>query len=362
MTDADVDKKHFATERRRRRARQEGQVVRSQDLTSAIMLIVAVTSLWMFGGPIVEKLATWLTESLSQTSLRLTDQNQMTRWLVSAVFKYALIVMPVILSLLVFGVLANVMQTGLIFSAKKINPKLSNLNPISGFARVISLQGAARLAFGFFKILVTVTVAFFSMQHDQETLLSLGGLSIERISVVLFECLTRTCMWIGIALLIMGLFEYLFQRWKHERDLMMTDKEMRDELRETEGDAQVVSRRKSVQRQLMMQRIATEVQSAQVVVTNPSEYAVAIRYDPATMQTPKLVAKGSGDLAQIIRRMALENGVVVVERKPLARALYRTAKPVTEIPREHYLAVSEVFGCVCRLHGQQLLRTKDLSS
>ena len=157
-----------------------------------------------------------------------------------------------------------------------------------------------------------------------------------------------------MALFVLAILEFAFQKWKHEQDLMMTDQEVRDELKETEGDPQVTARRRMVQRQMMMQRAESKVPNADVVVSNPTELAIAIQYDPLTMPAPIVVAKGAGVLAQKIRRLALENGIPVVERKPLAQVLYKTVEVGDVIPADHYQAVAEVLRYVYQLQGKEI--------
>jgi flagellar biosynthetic protein FlhB len=170
----------------------------------------------------------------------------------------------------------------------------------------------------------------------------------------MFRCLIGTGAMIGGALFILAILEYAFQKWKHDQDLMMTDQEVRDEMKDTEGDPQVAARRRQVQRQMMMQRAESEVPQADVVVSNPTELAIAIQYDPVTMPAPIVLAKGAGPLAQKIRRIALENGVPVVERKPLAQILYKTVEVGGVIPADQYQAVAEVLRYVYQMQGKEI--------
>lgn len=354
MADTAGDKKHLATDRRRRQAREEGQVVRSQDLTSAGLLLAAVASLWMLGGPAAEQLALALEDSLSNPRTGPMKTADATQWLLSYAARLALAAVPMLLAMLVAGILVNVLQTGFVFSPKKLVPKLSHINPLTGVKRIASVQGVARLGFGLFKVAIIATVAYAALLHYRDPILNLAALSVPQIATVLFDSLMGTCVWIGAALLILAILEYAFQKWKHEKDLMMTDQEVRDELKETEGDPQVAARRRMVQRQLMMQRAESEVPKADVVVSNPTELAIAIQYDPLSMPAPMVLAKGAGVLAQKIRRIALEHGIPVVERKPLAQVLYKTVDVGDVIPPEQYQAVAEVLRYVYQLQGKEI--------
>lgn len=354
MAESGGDKKHLATDRRRRQAREEGQVVKSQDLTSAALLLAALGVLWMLGGPACEQLATAFVDAFSTVRVGPLGNNDAVHWLLTSGSRLALAAAPMLLAMLVAGILANLVQTGFLFSTNKIVPKLSHVNPLSGFKRILSMQGVARLGFGLFKVTIVAAVAYGALRYYRDSILNLAALSVPQIAVALFDSLMGTCVWIGAALFVLAILEYAFQRWKHEKDLMMSDQEIRDELKETEGDPQVAARRRQVQRQLAMQRVDTEVPKADVVVSNPTELAIAIQYDPLTMPAPTVLAKGAGMLAQKIRRIALENGIPVVERKPLAQVLYKTVDVGDVVPPEQYQAVAEVLRYVYQLQGKEI--------
>jgi flagellar biosynthetic protein FlhB len=268
--------------------------------------------------------------------------------------RLAIAAVPMLIAMFIAGVLTNLLQTGLLFSPAKVTPKLSNISPLSGAKRILSARGVARLGFGIFKVSVIATVAYLSILKYQEPIFSMAAMSVPQIAVTLFDALMGTCVWIGGALFVLAILEFAFQKWKHEQDIMMSDQELRDEMKETEGDPQVAARRRQVQRQMMMQRAETEVPKADVVVTNPTELAIAIQYDPLTMPAPIILAKGAGVLAQKIRRLALQHGIPVVERKPLAQALYKTVDVGSIVPPEQYQAVAEVLRYVYQLQGKEI--------
>lgn len=354
MSDSGGDKKHLATERRREKARQQGQIVRSQDLSSAAMLIAALGVLYALGGNAAEVLAQTMTESLSSSALMSTDTGSASNHLLRTSARLAIAIVPIMLAMMAAGIMVNVTQTGFLLAPERLLPKLSNISPLAGAKRILSLQGVARLGFGLFKLLVIASVAYMALKKYRQPILSMPSMSVPQIARALFDCLFGTGLWIGVALLILALLEYGFQKWKHEQDLMMTDQEVRDEMKESEGDPQIKARRRQAQRAMMMARMNTEVPKADVVVTNPTELAIAIQYDPATMPAPIVIAKGAGVLAQRIRRLALENGIPVVERKPLAQVLYKTVDVGGIIPTDQYTAVAEVLRYVYQLQGKKI--------
>ena len=214
-----------------------------------------------------------------------------------------------------------------------------------------------RLAFGIFKIILVAAVAYSSLSgHRPRRDSWLWPVSASlQIAGYLIDVVLWTTLKIGIALLILALLDYLFQWWKNEQDMRMTTQEVREEMKNLQGNPQVISRRKQIQRQLVMQRLTTTVPKADVVVTNPTELAIAIQYDPTTMNAPIVVAKGLlGTMAQRIRQLALEGGIPVVERKPLAQALYKDVEVNQPVPNQMYSGVAEVLAYVYQLKGKTM--------
>lgn len=351
------EKKHPASERRRRQAREEGQVVKSQDLTSAAMLLAAVGTLYWLGGQAVETLSATLITALSSSPMSETevmqfDSGTAVERLLFAAQRLALTVVPMMAVMFLAGILINVSQVGFLLSPKKLVPKLSHISLISGTKRLFSAQAVAKLGFGIFKVIVISWIAYLSVSQWWDSVLTMADMSVPVLARTLFDCLLQTCLWVGAVLLILAMLEYAFQWWKHEQDLKMTDEEVRKEMKESEGDPMLKMRRRQIQQQLVMQRAANEVPAASVVVTNPTELSVAIKYEPESMPAPVIVAKGAGVVAQRIRRLALEHGVPIVERKPLAQVLYKSVDVGESIPTEQYQAVAEVLRYVYQLQGK----------
>ena len=351
---SDGDKKHSASEQKRRQAREKGQVAKSQDLTSAALLLAALFAMKSIGSRTAAILAGGIEEALSNSQLISYSPQEATNELLRIATRLAIATVPILLLMLFGAILINVTQAGLILSPEKLMPKLSNISPMSGAKRILSLQGVMKLIFGMFKISLIGIVAYFALKEHKDYVMSMAAMSIPQIASGMFQTLVGVCLWIGSGLFILALMEWAFQKWKHEQDLMMTDQEVRDEAKNTEGDPQVAARRRQVARQLAMDRASNDVPSADVVVSNPTELAIAIKYDPHTMPAPVVVAKGAGVIAQKIRRTALENGIPVVERKPLAQFLYKTVEVGQEIPADQYQAVAEVLRYVYQLQGKKI--------
>jgi flagellar biosynthetic protein FlhB len=354
MAEAAGDKTFEPTQHRRQEAREKGQVVFSQDLGSAALLLVGVLLLIMFGGGVIAYSAALMHQQLGQVpDVAPTLNSWMSQWRGIAT-GVAGVMLPILGLLLLAGVLASVFQIGFLFLPERLAPDITRLSPQSGLRRIFSLQGTLRLSFGLFKVLVVSSVAGAVLWNHRSEVFAASALDIPHLGQFLIDISLSTMLWCGLALVLLALFDYALQRWKHEQDLRMTHQEIREEMRNLQGDPQIIARRRGIQRQMVLNRIASAVPKADVVVTNPTELAVAIQYDPLEMAAPIVVAKGAGVIAQRIRKLALEHHIPIVERKPLAQLLYREVHVGRAIPSESYAAVAEVLAYVYQLTGKKL--------
>jgi len=353
MPEQHGDKSQEPTQHRRQQAREQGQVAKSQDLGSAVLLLVGVLALMMAGGRLTEFLRQYTASQLGgSTGLALDASSALAQWyaLLAAMGRY---VLPIFGLLLLGAVVVDLSKIGFLFVPEKVAPDLSHLDPIRGLQRIFSLAGAMRLGFGLFKIAVVAAVAAVAMYQERGKILGLSALSAGEIAAYLIELLLWTSLKIAVALVVLALVDYGFQRWRHEQDLRMTPQEVREEMKNLEGNPLVHARRRHVQRQLVLNRLSSVVPKADVVVTNPTRLAVAIQYDPEKMAAPIVLAKGAGLLAERIRKLAREHGVPVLERKPLAQALYREVEVNHPIPPDRYAAVAELLAYVYQLKGKK---------
>ena len=353
MAEQSGDKQFDATPHRRQQAREKGQVAYSQDLGSALLLLVAAVLLRMFGPGIVQAGADVMRRRLGTVDSIQADSGALYAQLGDSSWALAAALMPIMGLLVVAGVVASVFQVGVLFVPSKIAPDFSRLSPMQGLKRIFSVTGAAKLGFGMFKVLVVAAVSASVLWARSEDVLGAGALPIGECGQLLAGLTLDTLFWVGAALFILALADYAVQKWKHEQDLKMTHQEIREEMKNQQGDPQVVARRKQIQRQMALNRMGDAVPKADVVVTNPTELAVALQYDPETMAAPVVLAKGAGAIAQRIRRLALENNVPVVERKPLAQLLYKEVDIGHPVPDASYAAVAEVLAYVYQLKGKK---------
>jgi len=351
------DKKHVATDRRREQAREEGQITKSADLSSAAMLVLALMGMAWFGGALCETIATLMVDSLTSAQFGSWSTMDANQYLYRTSARFAIAIVPILILMFAAGIIVNVSQSGFIFNPIGLMPKFSHISPMAGVKRITSIRGAMRLGFGMVKVFFIAVIAYLAIDNEKEHLMLMGTQSVPEIARGMFDCLFNVCMWIAVSLLVLGVAEYGFQWWKHEEDLKMSDQELRDEMKESNGNPQMKAKRKQLQRQMMMQRINTEVPKADVIATNPTELAIAISYDPETMIAPVVIAKGAGLLAQKIRKIGLEHGVPIVERKELAQFLYKNIDVGQAIGVDQYQAVAEVLRYVYQLKGKTMPKT-----
>jgi flagellar biosynthetic protein FlhB len=352
------DKRHEPTPHRRQTAREEGQVAHSNDLAAAVMLVGALVVLLFFGGDAARFLADYTQRQLSEQTWHELDSDSILREWYVVIFKLARHVLPALGLIMLIGVLVNLGQVGFLWLPGKAAMDLQRLNPVSGLQRLMSAQNAIRLGFGIFKILLVGTVAYWCLWDERDELLLATELDLGRLAAYLVEITLWTCIKVGSALLLLAILDYGYQWWKLEQDLRMTTEELREEMKQQQGDPQILARRKAAQRQITLQRIRSAVPKAEVVVTNPTELAIAIQYDPETMDAPIVSAKGAGSVAQRIRQIALEHGVPILERKELARYLYKNVDIGQPVPSEQYAAMAEVLRYVYQLKGKTLANIK----
>jgi flagellar biosynthetic protein FlhB len=348
------EKSFDATPHRRQEAREQGQVVFSQDLGSAAMLMLSVLLLMVLGGGAIEFCAKLMQHQLGDVAeLHTSQETLVAEWLPIA-YGLGIVLLPILGLLMLGGALSSIFQVGLLWLPDRLAPDISRISPLAGLKRIFSLTGTARLGFGLVKVLIVSGVAIIVMYMRWNEVLRASGLDTPHLAKFLVSISTSTVLWIALALLILAILDYGVQRWKHEQDLKMTHQEVREEMKNLQGDPQIVARRRAIQRQLVMNRISTSVPKADVVITNPTELSVAVQYDPKEMAAPVVVAKGAGVLAQRIRRLALESNIPIVERKPLAQLLYKEVDVGKPIPTDSYAAVAEVLAYVYQLQGKKL--------
>jgi flagellar biosynthetic protein FlhB len=344
------DKTEPATPRRRREARDSGQVARSPDLTAAVLLLSGFAALALVGPSLWYSMLAITRSALTVDSTpRLDDVLPFAGAVAVESFKQ---VAPFLLILFLAMVATLVGQIGFLLTGKPLVPRLSKINPLNGIQRLFSVRSVMLAAVNFGKLTVVGLVAYLTFCGSAAAIVyafTFGSLDVFRLgSSLTFQLGMR----LSAALLILALLDFAWQRYRHERDLRMTKEEVKDELRSMEGSPEAKRRQRQVQLQLATQRLRRDVPTADVVVTNPTHVAVAIRYDMDTMPAPKVVGKGADEIALRIRQIAVEFGIPIVERPPIARALHESVAVGDYVPERLYRAIAEILAYVYELTGR----------
>ncbi len=346
------DRTEAPSSRRLSEAREQGNIPRSQDLSAAIDLIAAVIILALLGVGLARAFRNIMERSLNSDASASLSFAGLLPTLSYAAWEAAKVAIPIMGLVLVLAYVAQLSQVGLHFSTKPLAPKLGRLNPLNGLKNLFNTRSLMKTAVNTVKlgaVLLAGWVFMAGMVHKLAFLPMLPAMQAIDLALSFGASLAKILLAI---LLLIGIIDFLYQRWKHKKDLRMTKQEVKDERRSMEGDPQVKGQRFRMYQKIVLQRINAAVPKADVVVTNPTHYAVAIKYDPKTMRAPKVVAKGVDYIALEIRKIAMAHAVPIVERPPLARALYAGTEPGHEIDSKYYQAVAEILAYVYRLEKE----------
>jgi flagellar biosynthetic protein FlhB len=346
------EKTEEATPKRLRDSREEGKVARSIDLTSALILAGGSVVVWFSFGSMLDYLGLSLHAVLDEPGLRSVGAGTWSDSIEVTALAALIGLLPMILLIWFIALLANLVQVGFILSPKSLTPKLSKLNPLEGAKRVFGTQALVKAGLDSLKVLLVLLVVVVTVNTMHDQVMILPTLTMAAGVVAIGELLIRLALLVGLVLLILGIIDYIWQKHRHQQGLKMTKQQVKDEFKQMDGDPQFKHRRLQFARQLAQQRIATAVPKADVIVTNPEHISVALQWDQDTMNAPVVVAMGADQLAMRIRQIAMQHSIPILERKPLARALYARVEIGDEIPFDLYQAVSEVLSYVYRLSGR----------
>ncbi len=340
------------SQRRLDQAREEGRVARSRDLSGAMATFACVAALMLAGAGIVDRAMGWMRAAFSTAAASAAasgDEAVLLPSLMDALGDALLAISPVLAAGMAAGVLGSVGLGGLVLSGKAVTPDFGRLSPLKGFGRMFSVTGLAELGKALLKVAVLGGVAGLLVWHGVHGWLSLALPSVPRALSQLAGMLSNHALALAGALFVIAAADVPLQWWQHHKNLRMTLQEAKQENKETEGDPHVKGRIRQLQRDRARARMMQAVPTADVVVTNPSHYAVALKYEEGRMSAPRVVAKGTDAVAARIREIAREHRVAVVESPKLARALYRHAEVDQEVPVALYRAVAQVLAYVYQL-------------
>lgn len=343
------EKTESATPRRREEVRQKGQVARSTEISAVSGLLVGLLFIRSFGPGMCDQLSELMRYSFTHLATRDFTAATVHARGISMSLTVLTMIGPLLLGLMVVGVAVNAAQVGFLFTTKALMPDFSRLNPLSGLSRLFSGRSLVELAKAMVMVGLSGYLAYSMVRDKYDALLTTPGMELresvrEVIALASDMAFNMTVILLGLAIL-----DYGYQRWQFEQSIRMTHEELREEMKQAEGDPQLKGRIRQQQRTMAMRRMMQSVPKADVVITNPTHLAVALQYDPKTMPAPRVVAKGERLIAERIKAVAREHGVAVMEDKPLAQALYHTIEIGQSVSPDLYGAVAEVLAFVYRL-------------
>jgi flagellar biosynthetic protein FlhB len=340
------EKTEPGTGKRREEAREKGQVASSKELVSAGILVACLIYFYFGTSGLLKKIMELMTSGFRAAGTTDVTQATIHGIIAAYIFKGFIILFPLMLTVVVAAILCNVFQVGLMFSSESVQPKLSKIDPIGGFERLFSLRSVMELIKNIIKICIVGTVAYLVIKKEQDNMFTLMDQSVWGTMVYLGSICFKILLVTTIVLIILAILDYMYQRWEYEKSMRMTKQEVKDEFKNTEGDPLIKARIRRLQREAAQKRMMAAVPKADVIITNPTHLAIAIKYDPDNMQAPVVVAKGADYIAEKIRQIAEENDVLIVENKPLAQVLYKVVNVNDFIPETVYRAVAEVLAYV----------------
>ena len=348
--DSDLEKTESPSSRRIEKAREEGNVPQSRELAAFLVMASGVAGMWSLGSWMSHGATSIMRHGLSFGRDAAFDENAMSLMFTDLSWQGLTVVSPVFLLTIVAALLTPFLMGGWVLSPNAMTLNFGRLNPIDGVKRMFSMRSVGELVKAILKSVLIGGVVWWVVRHEQDQLFALISQPVETAITSLAHMLLLASAGLIVGLALIAAIDVPFQLWQYYKTLRMTKEEVKQEYKEMEGDPQLKARIRSQQREMARKRMMAEVPKADVVVTNPTHFAVALKYDAGNMGAPQVVAKGMNVIAQKIRELAAEHEVPIVEAPPLARALYRHADIGDQIPSALYTAVAEVMAYVYQLN------------
>ena len=346
------EKTEKATFHRRQKAREDGKVVKSQELNSAAMLLLGFLALYMLGPHLAGQARDMMSYTMSNApSIAAADPTFVTVF--SDYFlRFFLIMAPILTIVLVIALTSNIAQVGFKITPKSMEPKFEKLDVLKGLKRLFSLKSLVHLVRDTTKLGIIGLVAFYAIKGEFETFFLLPNMTVAQLAAAMGRLSLILGMKVGAIMMVIAVLDYIYQKYEFEKSIKMSKQEIKDENKDTEGNPLIKSRVRQIQRERSRQRMMAAVPTADAVITNPTQIAVALKYDMGEGNAPFVVAKGERKLAQKIKELAREHDIPIIEDKPLARALFRMCDVGDFVPAQLYRAVAELLAYVYRLKGK----------
>jgi len=347
--DSAQEKTEEPTPKRKQKARDDGDTARSKELTTFAVLIVSTFGLFFFGGRISDSMMAISSQSFSVDRETLLDQGSMIAFLASSLFDVFVALLPFFACIVLAALVGPTAIGGFLFSSKALAPKWNRLDPISGIKRMFSLKSLVELFKGIGKVVLVIAVAYVMLRIMEPELLGLSRQSLETAIVHSIQLSLWAAIFLSSTMLVIALIDVPYQMWDHTKKLRMSRQDIKDEMKDTEGKPEVKGKIRQMQMQMAQSRMMADVPDADVVITNPTHYSIALKYKPGDMSAPILLAKGVDHVAMKIREIARQNEIEFVESPALARAIYHTTEIQDEVPEGLYVAVAQVLAYVFQL-------------
>jgi flagellar biosynthetic protein FlhB len=348
MAGEDSEKTEEATQSRREDFRKRGQVVHSKELASALLLLASAGSIFILSKFFFSEISEIFRHTLGGDMVQAVRDGDLFTAMKMAGGKMFILIAPVLGISFIISVGSTVVQTGFLNVEDALSPKLEKLNPIEGFQRIFSLRAVVEALKALLKLIFIGAVVLMILKSEVFQLPSVIQFTAQQLVSYLGDVTVRLLSGVGMAMMVLSAADYFFQKWDLDKKMMMTKQEVKEEHKQREGDPMIKARIRRVQRDMANRRMMDKVPKADVIVTNPTHIAIALKYD-ASLPAPQVIAKGADLIAEKIKEIARQNNIPIVENKPLARTIYKTLKLGQVIPRELFVAVAEVLSYVYRL-------------
>ncbi|VVN29538.1 Flagellar biosynthetic protein FlhB [Pseudomonas fluorescens] len=348
-SESGADKTEDPTEKRKKDSREKGEIARSKELNTLAIMLAGSAALLIFGGALAQEMMEMMRENFTLSREVILDQRSMATYLMSSGLMALLAIQPIMITLVLAAIIGPISLGGWLFAAGSLAPKFSRMNPAAGLKRMFSFKAVAELLKALAKFVITLAVAIMVLSADIDDLMRIAHEPLDMAIIHSLQVVGWSTLWMSCGLIVIAAVDVPVQLWESHKKLLMTKQEVRDEHKDQEGKPEVKQRIRQLQREVSQRRMMAAVPEADVIITNPTHYAVALKYDPDKSGAPMLVAKGSDFLALKIREIAVANNVLLLESPALARSIYYSTELDQEIPGGLYLAVAQVLAYVYQI-------------
>lgn len=343
------EKTESATPKKREEARKKGNVAKSSELPGAFILCFTFLVFLMFGGFYKQHFYELFTTTLSNSLLTTITIPNITALFSNLIFQGLILLSPIFVTTLLIALLGNYLQIGILFTGEPLMLKFNKLNPLEGAKKIFGLKSLVEFLKSLLKFIIVGIVVYLNLSGQLKHILELSQISLNNMLSYVAGLTVKLGLEIGVILVVLAVLDYIYQKYDYEKNLKMSKQDIKDEYKKSEGDPLIKGKIKERQRKIAMQRMMQEVPRADVVITNPTHFAIALQYDANAMTAPKVVAKGKDFVAMKIKEIAKKNGIIMMENKPLARVLYEQVEIGNLIPADLFQAVAEVLAYVYKV-------------